>query len=445
MGFCKENGRSFGLPNMSGSQARRLAPRQAAVLRRPAKLCGVISPRATAAPTILFGAFDRHNFGDLLFAHVAAALLPGRELVFTGLAERDLRSHGGHRVSALAQVAADYGRAPVDILHVGGELLTCDAWQAAVMLLPPEEAPKTIACLDSRLQERAEWARGVLGVSALAPYTLSRALFPCAHRVIYCAVGGVDLDTSDAALRAEVLAKLRTANAVSVRDRYTLAHLAAAGIAARLLPDPAVLVAELFGASIRRHAQDGEVAQILAAFPQGYLAVQFSADFGDDATLAGIAAQLDALANESDCGVALFRAGAAPWHDDLVCYRRLAERLRAAPVRLFTSLNLWDICALIANSRAYLGSSLHGRIVAAAFARPCVNLRHPPDAGHLTKQAAWAATWEDPAWPGTIDPDGIARGVNEALLSDPRQRRRSAAALAVRYREGFSALSALLQ
>jgi len=26
---------------------------------------------------VLFGAFDRHNFGDLLFPHLMAALLPG--------------------------------------------------------------------------------------------------------------------------------------------------------------------------------------------------------------------------------------------------------------------------------------------------------------------------------------------------------------------------------
>lgn len=49
-------------------------------------------------PAILFGAFDRHNLGDLLFPHVAAALLPGRELLFAGLADRDLRALGGHRV-----------------------------------------------------------------------------------------------------------------------------------------------------------------------------------------------------------------------------------------------------------------------------------------------------------------------------------------------------------
>ena len=46
-------------------------------------------------PLILFGAFDRHNFGDLLFPHIATALLPGRELRFAGLALRDLRPYGG--------------------------------------------------------------------------------------------------------------------------------------------------------------------------------------------------------------------------------------------------------------------------------------------------------------------------------------------------------------
>lgn len=50
--------------------------------------------------TVVFGAFDRHNLGDLLFAHVVAALLRGRDLVFAGIADRDLTAWGGHRVAA---------------------------------------------------------------------------------------------------------------------------------------------------------------------------------------------------------------------------------------------------------------------------------------------------------------------------------------------------------
>ena len=49
-------------------------------------------------PLILFGAFDRHNFGDLLLAQVAAGCLPERELHFAGLADRDLRAWDGARL-----------------------------------------------------------------------------------------------------------------------------------------------------------------------------------------------------------------------------------------------------------------------------------------------------------------------------------------------------------
>jgi hypothetical protein len=55
---------------------------------------------------VVFGAFDHHNLGDLLFAYVVAALLPRRDPVFAGIADRDLTAWGGHRVGVLAQLRA---------------------------------------------------------------------------------------------------------------------------------------------------------------------------------------------------------------------------------------------------------------------------------------------------------------------------------------------------
>jgi hypothetical protein len=396
-------------------------------------------------PTILFGAFDRHNFGDLLFPHIVAALLEEKNLIFAGLTERDLRSCGGHQVSPLAQLAAQYGERPVNIIHVGGELLTCNAWEAAVMLLPPHQAQEAIARFDAHPEDALEWARGKLGVSAMAPYTVQRKLFPHATGVIYNAVGGVELDHVDPAMRAEVLASLKAANEVSVRDNKTRAVLNSAGIAARLIPDPAVMVAELFGAHIRQRAKEGEAAQVLKRFPQGYIAAQFSADFGDDETLTEIAAQLDRIAISSGFGVAFFRAGAAPWHDDLRCYQRVAARMQVPSVKIFASLNLWDICALIAHSRAYCGSSLHGRIVSMAFALPRVNLLHPTQVKQPAKQAAFAATWEEAGIPATVEVHEIAGGIRHALATDPEQLKRTASELVTHYRQGFNATSAGLK
>jgi len=393
-----------------------------------------------AGPTVLFGAFDRHNFGDLLFPHIAAALLPGRDLVFAGLATRDLRPHGGHRVEALADVAATWGRRPdhpVHLLHVGGEILSCTAWQAAVMLLPPEQAPAMVTYLEARPEEKEAWTRARLGRPDLAPYAVPRHLFPGAARISYNAVGGVDLGDRAPALHAEVRAKLREADAVGVRDRQTLAHLEAAGITARLMPDPAVLVAELFGAAIRQHAQQGEVDRLRHTFPQGYLAMQFSADLGDDATLTSLAAQINAVVAASGLGLALFRAGAAPWHDDLATLERLAARMCTPAVVVFRSLHLWDICALIASSRAFCGSSLHGRIVAMAFGLPRLNLCVGTPHATASKPAAYAATWEAAGLPGVVDVGDLADGLQQALAADPALLRQTATALARRYRVAF--------
>ena len=376
---------------------------------------------------------------------MAAALLPGRELVFAGLVERDLRRFGGHRVTALADAIAGLRGRSAALIHVGGEILDCDAWQAAVMLLEPHEARRIVARLDARpLQERLQWAQGALGTPALAPYTVSRSRFPGLAGVAYAGVGGVDLDATEPGLRAEVLANLAAADAVGVRDRRTLAHLEAAGVTARLMPDPAVMIAELFGERIRRHARAGEVAQVVDAFPQGYLAVQFSADFGDDATLSAIAVQLDRVAAAAGFGVMLFRAGAAPWHDEPEILHRAAARMRAAPVRVFESLDVWDICALIAVSRGYCGSSLHGRIAAAAFALPRVNLRHPACAEGAGKQAAFAAAWDDTGMRGAVGIGQMADAIRDALGVDPWRLRNTARRLARLYREEFVRIDAAL-
>ncbi|MCY1213164.1 Polysaccharide pyruvyl transferase [compost metagenome] len=387
---------------------------------------GLQQQPGAATFTILFGAFDRHNFGDLLLAHVVRRMIgqhgTGDKLCCGGLAERDLRCHGGHRVHALARLSATVGEAAVDVIHVGGEILTCSLWEAAVMLLPPGQAGAVVARLDSQPRERTAWARQQLGVPDLVPYLLPANLFANVRRVIVHAAGGIGLGSVEPGMRAEVVAKLGAATSVGARDRQTRSVLAGNGIDCRLEPDPAVLVAELFGDRIHRRAGRGECARIGSGFPGGYLAVQCSADFGDDDTLSLLASQLERVARDRHLGVVLFRAGAAPWHDDLACYQRLAARLCGAPVALFGSLDLWDICALIAHSQGFIGSSLHGGIVAGAFALPRVGLLRPAQAPAASKQVAFAAAWGAAGAPAAVPVEKLAASMEQALAIRPAQR-----------------------
>jgi hypothetical protein len=390
-----------------------------------------------APPLVLFGAFDRHNFGDLMFPHLMAALLPGRAFEYCGLAERDLRVFGGHPVRQLDAL-------PAQLVHVGGELLTCSAWQAAVMLLDPLGAAAAIARYDADPAAAAEWAARQLGTTRTMPYVVGPDALAPGGKLIFNAVGGVEWGFLPSAQREEVKEALGSADWLSVRDHVTQAALRAEGIDAPLCPDPAVMLEQCFGEVIRQNQGQGAVKHIRDAFPQGYLACQFSADFGDDASLDELARGLSRVAVGTGLGLALFRAGAAPWHDDPQVLKKLQRRLPPGTARLFRSLHLWDICSLIAASRGAVCSSLHGRIAALACGLPRVSLMPPQQGRRPDKRAAFAETWEPEAVPRSVAVGQIEPAVMRALAVPARVLRENAASLRAHYLQSQAQWAGLL-
>ncbi len=397
------------------------------------------------SPLILFGAFDRHNLGDLLLgriaAELAAQLLPGREVRFAGLATRDLRADGGARVQALAELAQEWHPAhreggpawppasPPALLQVGGEILGCSAWEAAVMLLDPAGAARAIALHDRDPAAREAWARQALGSTRGLPYLAAHAALPPGTRIVHTGLGGVGFAAQPAALRAEALDELRAAACVQVRDRRTRDALAAAGIEAELVPDPAVLVERLLGAEVARHAAVGEPAMLRARFAQGYVAVQLAAELGDDATLAALADDLAAISRDHGLGVVLFCAGRAPWHDDPAVLQRLRHHLPDAESAVVAeSRHVLDLCALIANAALCCASSLHARIVADAFAGPALSL--VGGAPQAAKLRAWLDIWYPPQHHHLAAPGNLRALAHSVINEAPAARQARAARLA---------------
>ncbi|NNM81487.1 MAG: polysaccharide pyruvyl transferase family protein [Burkholderiales bacterium] len=360
-----------------------------------------------AERTVLFGAFDRHNLGDLLIAEVVASML-NHPCIFAGLVERDMTPFGGHMVTGISSLAFEPDSS-TRLFQCGGEILTCSNSDAAIMLLDEEEAKRAAAWLEHHPEAGTEFSRSICGCDSLAPYVLSKRNFREETRLIFHAAGGADLDLAETALREEVYAKLSFADYVSVRDHVTQEHLRKAGIFSRLTPDPAVMTKELFADRIHF----AEFDEIMEKFPGGYLSIQFSADFGDDRTLDILARELDLISRSTGLGIVLFRAGAAPWHDDPACYRRLCSKMKPAPM-IFEILDIWKICGLIARSRLFCGSSLHGRIIANSFLIPAISLVRQESP---KKIGAYFETWEGK--PGTFSAQEIASGILEMLNETP--------------------------
>ncbi len=337
---------------------------------------------------VLFGAFDRHNFGDLLLAHCAVARYRGRAPVFAGLVARDLTAFGGHHVEALADVLEALRNGPADFVHVGGEVLTTTAWEAAVMLQTSADATAAIAAYDRGPKARRTWAAGTLRSDRLVPYVVDRRLLPPDWNVRFDAVGGVALENLPPDEHAEVFRALKSAASVSVRDRATAHAVRKSGIRADLVPDPAAATSALFRDALAARARTGEIAALSARMPD-WIALQLAADRGDDPTLDRLAQALNEAVVPDEYGIVLFRAGLAPWHDDGDTLVRLSRRLADRPVAMLESAHLLDICALLAGARAYLGTSLHGWIVADSFGVPAHCLVH----GARDKAAAYLDTW----------------------------------------------------
>jgi hypothetical protein len=365
-------------------------------------------------PLRLFGAFDRHNFGDLLFPHLLAALLPERSFEFAGLVSRDLQRFGGHRVIRLASVGMSR---PAHLIHAGGEVLTCSAWEAAVMLLDRAAAAQAIARYDDDRAAAAAWAASQLGTTRSAPYVVGREFVVPSGKLIFNAVGGVEWASMPTDRREEVKTALRDADWLSVRDHVTQRALHAEGIVAELCPDPAVMVRTCFDQTIRQH--QGALKPVRQAFPRGYLACQFSADFADDASLAALAQQLSRVTATTGLGLVFFRAGAAPWHDDQGLYQKVLRLLPPGSALVFESLHLWDICALIAASRGVIASSLHARVVAVAYGLPRVSLKSPQLGERPDKVGAFAATWEPPQLRRCVELNEIEPAALQALDLSP--------------------------
>lgn len=357
------------------------------------------------APIVLFGAFDRHNLGDLLLAQCAQASLAGRPCVHAGLRARDFRELGGPRVEALNQLLAEwparYGQAPLDILHVGGEILSTSTWEAALML----QEPAQVDALLRRLPQQgagAAWARSQIGAERPLAYVLSRSQCPRPVRHLeFRGIGGCTFAGLSPSERTYGLRALAEADRLSVRDRLTQTALAEAGLQAQLRPDPVSGVSQGFAAQIRQAAQHAAVQAARNQAGGPFLAVQFAGEYATDATLAQIAACLNAQGRP----LVLFRAGAAPWHDDLQSYQRLLKHLRV-PAQLFDSLHIWAICALLAASAAVFATSLHVRLLAREFAHPLLEL---PDGMRSVKVAAYEATWYPPSAAGDPGQSGGAR------------------------------------
>jgi hypothetical protein len=346
------------------------------------------------------GAIERDNFGDLLYAVLLAERLPEWALSFgapIAPAVSPLDAEVANWSTLLD--SQDFAAAWV----VGGE----------VGATPPEYAYLTTHGMDARrrlahasLEEsRAALTEAMGGRVLDPPYIPRPSAFPrnADIALVINSVGLAGIAREPGWRQPRLIAALREADVVSVRDRASSAYLDELGIRHTLAPDFAHTVA------IERPRPRDTAGPVLVHLSEHALH-QHDAE--------GWAAALLAAVPDAGVPLRMFTAGLAPGHDSTASAESIADALlRLSPGRDVTvspASGIWDRVDEIAASRLWVGASLHGRIIASAYGVPRVSLAKP-------KVDAYAADWDaEQPYGATIDtlPDAVAAAL--AAESAPR-------------------------
>jgi len=367
---------------------------------------------ATENHIFIIGAFDRFNYGDLLFPLVIDAQLatygqPFHTRYF-GVIESDLSAFGGRPtddIKAFYQACRE-STGHTSIIVAGGEAVAV-TWSSLLLALSRSfKRTHRFHHHLNRWMDLNKFAKRRLHGETELPFVFTASDFTGIDRVIFNSLGGSEIDPAIFDRYSELRDKLRGVDYFAVRDQATQQHLAKQGIQTHLYPDSAILMSNFYPSALLAERVSPEIAGYVAENRHRYVFFQVKNNHAK-ANEQRIAKQLDAISAQTGLQICLCPIGKALNHDDHLALKRIAPLL-ARPARLVDKVTIWDIMYLIANARVYVGTSLHGAITAMSYAVPYVGVVVP-------KLHSYLKTWGVDKINHTVSLDGIYEGVNHAL------------------------------
>ncbi len=344
------------------------------------------------------GAFDRHNYGDLLFPIVSEVIL--RQKGFMGKIEyfsttkSDMKKYGAKNTIPLRELFLDGITSRDLIIVAGGEVLPASWVSVLSDLLSPFKAKvfnRITAILGDRISSYI-FSR-LMRVNSRLPFVFSRTDFSHQVKVAYNAVGGSHAKDASEYIRETLLKKLSKSDFISVRDSQTKKFLDSNAIAnVQLSPDCAILLSKIFPLDKLKISVGAMTLKLSENFKNGYLCFQSSMACADG-NESIIHNQLVEFRKKTGLGVVLFSIGRATGHSDQEAVKLILSTTHNGADKFMESSSdsIFDIMWIIANAKLYAGTSLHGAITAASYGVPIIALC--PD--QVPKLPAFLTTWVD--------------------------------------------------
>ncbi|MFI8418274.1 polysaccharide pyruvyl transferase family protein [Serratia sp. NPDC078593] len=331
---------------------------------------------------VLYGAFDRYNYGDNLMPILLEMYLTQKhpdkikdiEFVFSSIKNSDLTHYDCKPTIAMKDLLNIKDDSTVIV--VGGEVLGADI---GILYIHVQDNPLAVKAL--RFIRR--FSPSLLKAIAKRkydsiwdyPYIPNKEAFKNNVKVVYNTVGAVP--------NASQRKTISQADYISVRDQRTF-NAVSKICNTHLIPDSVLMMSALvddnfFEKKIRKeliHQLEGKRYISVQACPYK---VQFSPK--------ELADELSLVKRDFGLDTVLLPIGYASGHDDVVFLEKVKNCSTSSPL-LLNELNVWEIMYVIAKSNGFYGTSLHGVITAMSFGIPhfCIN-------NEIEKLVSFLETW----------------------------------------------------
>jgi len=332
---------------------------------------------------VLLGAFDRFNYGDLLFPLVSQqeiqAHSAGTPTAVHALIASDLSRYGALPTLSMRSLyrpgALNAGDA---VIYAGGGTVGVD-WHFMLSNLLGPMGNRLLGALPNVLgwQRTNRWCGRYFGARSPFPWVAGPEDFPVPVKVAYNAIGGSELGRARAETRERTLERLARASYLSVRDTETrrVFEPVLGSVDVHVAPDSAVLMSEQFPRDwLRAQASAGtrrcidEAPYICFHANRGYVSRHLDA----------IVLALEQIHEAFGLHVVLLPIGRYVGLDDHLGLAEVAARLRMPHRQIGDQASLWDIMLTLAQARLFVGTSLHGAVTSQSFAVPHLGLSERP-------------------------------------------------------------------
>ena len=390
---------------------------------------------------VLYGAFDRHNYGDLLFplimGRIIAQHFPEKSVSIAGLIDSDLSLFGAPKTESIKK-ALKHSKNDATIILAGGDVVACD-WQSAYgYLLPTIIFPfyERFVCRFFPKQTDFIVAK-IAGLTSELPFNLKQKDIGISRKIIYNSVGATGVSRIVKEDEMKSLAEaMNDSTFVSVRDTFSQEQLIRIGCEKpKVAPDSATIMSSVISVEELTEKSSKGVLRMIEKLKGRYIVFQVSPAHvrGKEKVFAD---ELNQISKHKQLPIVFIAIGNAAGHNDKAGIDKVISYLDpSVEYKAYLTGNIFDLMNIIRNSSCYCGTSLHGLITSMSFAVPRVALLA------IRKQINYMKTWDLPHMPYGIMPNELEDSINIAMSTSKEQLDNLAIKLTDAYMDNFKIIS----